>query len=197
MSNLKYTVVKTKKQYNEYCNILNDLDSAENINRETEDEIELLTLLIENYDAAHNSLGELAPIPLLKELMAERKLKATDLVDVLEISKGYVSDILNLRKGLSKDVIRKLAAYFHLHQEAFNRPYPLVVPEVRAEKVLRRKAIRPQRLKLKRPSKSASLQRATNTAKPGKVTRSTKKAKALKITKQAKTRSSQKKVVPA
>jgi HTH-type transcriptional regulator / antitoxin HigA len=134
MSNLKYTVIKTKRQYNEYCNTLKNLDSTENVNRETEEEIELLTLLIENYDAVHNTLGEFAPIPLLKELMAERKMKATDLVDLLEISKGYVSDILNLRKGLSKDVIRKLAAHFHLHQEAFNRPYPLVAPGVKAAK---------------------------------------------------------------
>ena len=61
--------------------------------------------------------------------MEERPLKSKDLVVILDVSKGYVSDILNYKKGLSKDVIRKLAEHFKVSQEAFNRPYKLVVPE--------------------------------------------------------------------
>jgi HTH-type transcriptional regulator / antitoxin HigA len=52
-------------------------------------------------------------------------MKAKDLVDLLGISKSYVSDIPNYRKGLSKNVIRKLAQRFKLRQEAFRRPYKL------------------------------------------------------------------------
>lgn len=47
---------------------------------------------------------------------------------ILGIGKGYVSDILNYKKGLSKDVIRKLADHFKVRQEAFNRPYKLISP---------------------------------------------------------------------
>ncbi len=61
--------------------------------------------------------------------MDEHNMKAKDIVDILDISKGYVSDILNYKKGLSKDVIRKLAEHFKLSQEAFNRPYKVIVPE--------------------------------------------------------------------
>lgn len=57
--------------------------------------------------------------------MAEKKLKAKNLVEILQVSKGLVSDILNYKKGLSKDVIRGLAEYFKVSQEAFNRPYEL------------------------------------------------------------------------
>ena len=53
-------------------------------------------------------------------------MKPQDLTTILGISKGYVSDILNYKKGLSKEVIRKLAEYFKVKQEAFNRPYKLV-----------------------------------------------------------------------
>lgn len=56
-------------------------------------------------------------------------MKPKDLVDLLEISKGYVSEILHYKKGLSKEVIRKLAVYFKVSQEAFNRPYKLKVAE--------------------------------------------------------------------
>jgi HTH-type transcriptional regulator/antitoxin HigA len=61
--------------------------------------------------------------------MAEHHLKPKDLVNILDLSKGYVSEILNYKKGLSKDVIRKLAAYFAVSQEAFNREYKLKVAE--------------------------------------------------------------------
>jgi HTH-type transcriptional regulator/antitoxin HigA len=56
-------------------------------------------------------------------------LKPRDLVALLNISKGYVSEILHYKKGLSKEAIRKLAEHFKVSQEAFNRPYKLKVSE--------------------------------------------------------------------
>ena len=129
MATLTYTVIKNKTQYREYSNILEELVFSRAKARNTKDEIALLTLLIEKWDAEHNTFGELDPIQLLHSLMAEHALKAKDLVEILDISKGYVSDILNYKKGLSKDVIRKLSEYFKVSQEAFNRPYKLIVPE--------------------------------------------------------------------
>jgi HTH-type transcriptional regulator/antitoxin HigA len=60
--------------------------------------------------------------------MAERGMKAKDLVEILNVSKGLISDILNYKKGFSKEIIRGLSAYFKVSQEAFNRPYKLVSP---------------------------------------------------------------------
>ncbi len=121
MGGLKYSIIKTKEQYNEYCEILEKLVCLENQNMQNE--IELLTLLIEKWDNEHNSLMDLDPIELLKSLMAENNLKSKDLVEILGLSKGTVSKILNYHKGLSKETIRKLAYYFKVSQEAFNRPY--------------------------------------------------------------------------
>ena len=129
MEALRYKVIKNKKQYSEYCNQLEQLVFAGGKSKEINDEIELLTLLIENWDNEHNSFAELDPIRLLKTMMEDRKVKAKDLSDLLGISKGYVSDMLNYKKGLSKEVIRKLAEHFKVNQEAFNRPYKLVVSE--------------------------------------------------------------------
>ena len=92
-------------------------------NQNLQDEVELLTLLIEKWDNEHNSLMDLDPIELLKSLMAENNMKSKDLVEILGLSKGTVSKILNYHKGLSKETIRKLADYFKVSQEAFNRPY--------------------------------------------------------------------------
>jgi HTH-type transcriptional regulator / antitoxin HigA len=129
MATLKYKVITSKAQYKEYCNVLEQLIFSGPKDRNTKDEIALLTLLIEKWDAEHNSFDELDPVQLLHSLIDEHNIKAKDLVDILAISKGYVSDILNYKKGLSKEVIRKLAAYFKVSQEAFNRSYKLVVPE--------------------------------------------------------------------
>ena len=123
METLKYTVIKTEAQYNDYCNTLEDLLSKDS--PAFEDEIELLTLLIEKWDNENNSFSELNPVELLKSLMTENKLKASDLTQILGLSKGTISKILNYHKGLSKETIRKLAEYFKISQEAFNRPYKL------------------------------------------------------------------------
>jgi HTH-type transcriptional regulator/antitoxin HigA len=93
-----------------------------------QDEIDLLTLLIEKWDQEHNTFSESEPIELLKGLMANHGMKSKDLVEMLGISKGVVSDILRYRKGLSKEVIRKLAGYFKVIHESFNRPYKLISP---------------------------------------------------------------------
>lgn len=129
MTSLKYKVIKNKTQYREYTNTLQELVFSGNKDRNTKDEIALLTLLIETWDKEHNTLDDVDPIQLLHSLMTDNKMKAKDLVELLDISKGYVSDILHYKKGLSKDVIRKLAEHFKLSQEAFNRPYKLIVAE--------------------------------------------------------------------
>ncbi len=129
MTVLKYKVIKSKTQYKQYTNALEELVFSGNKDRNTKEEIALLTLLIETWDEEHNSFEDVDPIYLLHSLMTNNKMKAKDLVDLLEVSKGYVSDILHYKKGLSKDVIRKLAEHFKVSQEAFNRPYKLVVPE--------------------------------------------------------------------
>jgi len=124
---IKYTIVRNREQYNQYCDQLEALLTTGDTGT-LQDEIDLLTLLIEKYDDEHNTFKETDPITLLRSLMHDHQLRPQDLTAILGISKGYVSDILNYKKGLSKKVIRKLAAHFKVRQEAFNRPYKLVSP---------------------------------------------------------------------
>lgn len=130
MKELKYKVITSKIQYRAYCTFLEALIFKNEQDRNTKDEIALLTLLIEKWEADNIASAELDPIQLLHSFIKDHHLKAKDIVEILGVSKGYVSDILNYKKGLSKAVIRKLAAYFKVSQEAFNRPYPLTgLPE--------------------------------------------------------------------
>lgn len=125
METLKYTVIKNDEQYDRYCDLLETLTDIAAPDTHTADEIDLLTLLIESYDEEHSTFNSLDPISLLRSFMADHQLTASALAHLLGVSKGYVSDILNYKKGLSKEVIRKLAEHFKVRQDAFNRPYPL------------------------------------------------------------------------
>jgi HTH-type transcriptional regulator/antitoxin HigA len=128
METLKYKVIGSKEQYNKYCKKLEELLDNGSKAKTIQDEIDLLTVLIEKWDDDHSTLKEVDPIRLLHSLMEDHKIKAKDLVIFLGVSKGYVSDILHYKKGLSKEVIRKLAEHFKVSQEAFNRPYKLKSP---------------------------------------------------------------------
>lgn len=125
MSTLQYKIIKSDTQYKKYCDILESLADSGKNTKAVHEEIELLTLLIEKYDEEHNSFYDLDPIQLLKGLMKEHKMKAVDLANLLNVSEGLVSDMLNYKKGLSKETIRILAERFKLNQEAFNRVYEL------------------------------------------------------------------------
>jgi len=126
MEELKYTIIKNTEQYYSYCSILEQLLIKQKKN--STDEIELITLLIEKWDKENNSFDELDPVEFIKALMEENNLKSRDLVKILNLSKGTVSKILNYHKGLSKETIRKLSIHFSVSQESFNRPYKLVNP---------------------------------------------------------------------
>lgn len=126
MEPLKYRLIKSDRQYNEYCQILHDLDfTYKKKSKEIKDEMELLTLLIEKYDEGNNERMTLDPVEILKSLMKDHKLKSIDIARILNVSTGLVSDILNYKKGFSKEVIRKLSNHFKISQEALNRPYQL------------------------------------------------------------------------
>lgn len=124
---LPYKIIRSYKQYLEYCNILEKLTDFENPTEDESETIDLLTLLIETYDQEQFP-GKLVmdPVQMLKYLMDNHKMKAVDLATELDISKSLISDIIHYRRGFSKELVRKLANRFSMQQEAFNRPYNLL-----------------------------------------------------------------------
>jgi HTH-type transcriptional regulator/antitoxin HigA len=120
---MKYRVIDSDTQYENYCDVLENLVFSSPISPEIQDEINLLTLLIETYDKQKSHFRNLDPVQLLKSLLAEHKMKAADLARKLQVSEGLVSDILKYKKGMSKKTIRAVAELFKMQQEAFNRPY--------------------------------------------------------------------------
>ena len=130
---MKYSEIVNKKQYSEYCDkhleLGNILGSGKG-NAEMEGEHYILDLIIEDYhNKQTNPFDELTPVDLLKSLMSENGYSGYKLSRELHISESVISDIVNYKRGFSKDVIRKLAKKFGVGQQSFFKEYELIGKE--------------------------------------------------------------------
>lgn len=117
---MKYTVIKSKSQYQDYCNALEQLGEIKKPAKTVQDEMELLQLLIDAYDEAQWKIKKIPAHVFLKSLMNEHQMRGVTLANLLNVSPSLVSDMLHGKKAFSKNSIRILAEYFKVSQEAFN-----------------------------------------------------------------------------
>lgn len=154
MDTLPFKVIKTRKQYFKYCDLVWEMLHFEKKTKYHEDVIELLTVLIEKWDDDHNTFEDLDPVELLVGLMDDHKMKSVDLAKMLDVSTSLVSDILNYRRAFSKDIVRKLAERFKMRQDAFNRPYRLTGSDAPAKKKTVKKTAAKKATVKKNPAKT-------------------------------------------
>lgn len=79
---------------------------------------DLLTLLIEDFEEKHYALKSDLPLDVLNELMQANNLKQKDLVDVFG-TPSIVSEVLNGKRQLTTEHIRRLSRRFHVSPEVF------------------------------------------------------------------------------
>jgi HTH-type transcriptional regulator/antitoxin HigA len=116
---MKYKVVKSKERYFEYCNILEGLATGEFRSLDTEDEIELLTLLIEDWDERRNHFQAVSSIELLRYLMAEHGIGTKELADIAGVGNRLILETLARKRSLPSGLIKILSKHFKLFPEAF------------------------------------------------------------------------------
>ena len=90
------------------------------------DEAEILSLLIDNYENKHYSIEAPDPIEAIKIRMEEMNIKQKDLVDIIG-GKSRVSEILNRKKKLTVEMIRKLEEMLNLSASILVNNYSLKV----------------------------------------------------------------------
>jgi HTH-type transcriptional regulator/antitoxin HigA len=88
------------------------------------DRLEVITTLVEHYEAAHEPIDPPDPIEALKYYMESRGLKRHDLAPYLG-SRARVAEVLNRRRPLSIDMIRKLNEGLGISADILIRPYKL------------------------------------------------------------------------
>lgn len=84
-----------------------------NLSREETSLLEMLSILIEDYDRKHYPLPPSQPHTVLAFLLEQRGLEPHDLWPVLG-SKSRVSEVLNGKRAISKTHAKKLASFFHV-----------------------------------------------------------------------------------
>lgn len=114
---MDWKVIKTKSEYNKALKRTMAIFQAEPGTSES-DELELLLVLIKDYEDKHIVLPEVDPIDAIKLKMEERGLKAKDLEPLIG-SKGHVSSILSGRRELTLKMAQKLKDYFQLPADIF------------------------------------------------------------------------------
>lgn len=88
------------------------------------DRLEVLALLIENYERTHYRIEAPDPVAFIEYVMENRGLTRKDLEAYIG-PRGRVSDILNRVRPLSLEMIRRLSAGLDIPAEVLIRDYPL------------------------------------------------------------------------
>ncbi|MGK7391968.1 MAG: helix-turn-helix domain-containing protein [Candidatus Cyclobacteriaceae bacterium M2_1C_046] len=103
---MKIKPIKSKEDYEEALERLEVIFNAKPGTREG-DELEILTMLIEKYEDQHFPIELPDPIEAVKFRMEQLGMKQKDLAETIGF-KSRVSEILNKKRKLTLDMIRKL-----------------------------------------------------------------------------------------
>lgn len=88
------------------------------------DRLDILSTLVEAYEAEHHSIEAPDPIALVEFVMEQRGMDRADLGEFIG-ARGRVSEILSKTRGLSLPMIRKLHVGLGLPASVLVRPYRL------------------------------------------------------------------------
>ncbi len=125
MRKLSHTIIKNNSQYNDYCDQLERL--TESYSPHHEDEIELLSFLIQkyNHEQTEKYLLDMNPVELLIDLISENNISQKELALRIGVSPQLVNDITKYRREITKQIALKLGEEFKLNFYAFLKPYKL------------------------------------------------------------------------
>ncbi len=88
------------------------------------DRLDVLAMLIEDYESRHYQIPDPDPIEFLTHVMESRGLTRKDLETCIG-PRGRVADILNRTRPLTLEMIRRLADDLKLPAEVLIKPYRL------------------------------------------------------------------------
>jgi HTH-type transcriptional regulator/antitoxin HigA len=107
-------VIHTEAENEYYTSLLYELDERfDSLSDAERDFAELLTLLIEDFEAKHYTLPRATPVEAIRFLMSQHSLKQKDLLDIFG-NASVTSEVLSGKRELSKEHIRRLADRFSI-----------------------------------------------------------------------------------
>ena len=118
---MKITPIKNEKDYQNALNRLEEIFDAKK-GTEQGDELEILSILIDRYENENFPIGMPDPIEAIKFRMEQMGMKQKDLAEVVGF-KSRVSEILNKKRKLTLEMIRKLNTTLHIPTEVLVQDY--------------------------------------------------------------------------
>ncbi len=115
--------IKSETDYREALVRMEQIFNAE-ANTVEGDEAEILIMLIDNYENEFYPIEAPDPIEAIKIRMEEMNLKQKDLIGIIG-AKSKVSEILNRKRKLSVEMIRKLTDRLNLPASLLINDYQL------------------------------------------------------------------------
>lgn len=115
--------IKNEQDYNSALKRLELIFDAED-GTEQSDEAEVLAVLIDEYENQYYPIDAPDPIEAIKIRMEELNLKQKDLVGLIG-GKSRVSEILNKRKKLTVEMIRRIEDNLQISASVLVRKYTL------------------------------------------------------------------------
>lgn len=120
LEQIKPEVAHTDETYQYLLERLSALMVRESLNEAENKLVELLTVLIREYEKARFPETEKARgIDVLRYLMEHQGLKSQDLVPSVFENESVVSEVLSGSRGFTVKHIRRLADRFHLSADVF------------------------------------------------------------------------------
>jgi len=118
---MEYKVIKTEERYKQALKRLEVIFDAE-LETAEGDELDLLSLLIDNYEKIHFPIELPDPIEAIKFRMEQMNYKPKDLADIIGF-RSRVTEILGKKRKLSLDMIRKIHKQMHISIEVLVQEY--------------------------------------------------------------------------
>ena len=118
---MKITPIRNEKDYQKALDRLEDIFDAKEGTDEG-DELEILSILIDRYENENFPIGMPDPIEAIKFRMEQMGMKQKDLAEVVGF-KSRVSEILNKKRKLTLEMIRKLNTTLHIPTEVLVQDY--------------------------------------------------------------------------
>lgn len=110
--------IRTEEENEKYIRLLEEMERRGGLDDAEKEFAELLTVLIEKFEDAHYQLRPSTPLGVIAELMDANDLRQKDLVDVFG-TESVVSEVLNGKRELNKDHIKRLSLRFNVSPELF------------------------------------------------------------------------------
>ncbi|MBL4653542.1 MAG: helix-turn-helix domain-containing protein [Flavobacteriales bacterium] len=88
------------------------------------DELEILSILIDKYEEEHFPIGMPDPIEAIKFRMEQMGMKQKELAEVVGL-KSRVSEILNKKRRLTLEMIRKISVQLHIPTDILVQEYAI------------------------------------------------------------------------